>query len=209
MGWRRFLWGFVAVLLLVTIAYFTRSVFESRRCFLQGQSAAAVGDWNSAILDFRHGVEWYAPIGSKSEQALLRLVEIGDARRTAGDEKTALFAYRSARVGALAVGHLLMPYGDTIKELNERIAHLMSEQSTSLRAREKQYAATLNNHSQRIRSPALGFAAGLFFLFWLGSLGLIATRGFKPTGQRTKGLGWYGLLSVFLLTACLCLVRIS
>ncbi len=197
--------------MLILAVVFTRIIIESRRCYDLGQAAQAKGDVNGAILHFRHALEWYAPIGSASNAALRELMSIGDERSGAGDINSALFSYRSARIGIMATRHLWVPYRDKIPKLNQRIAHLMSVQALSDSKKGKSYASRyakqLNAYKKRRPSPWRGFSAGLILLGWLCSLAVIVVKGFDKQGRPLITLRFLVPLSLLLLVAWLVLVR--
>ncbi|MCP4674148.1 MAG: hypothetical protein GY854_01230 [Deltaproteobacteria bacterium] len=170
-------------------------------------------DLSGAILHYRHALESYVPFGGAGEAAFNKLAEIGDERTAAGDIETALFAYRSARAGILATRHLWIPLEKELRGLNERIAHLMSRQvagdesgSPSVASR---YATQLDSYKERQVSPGFGFLAGLGFLLWLGSLGLVVMRGFDARGNPRASLRWLVPSTLLLLIVWLVLLWLA
>lgn len=198
--------------LLVAIL-FGRASFESYSEYALGKAASEELDWNSAIIHYRHALECYAPVGSAGRSALDRLVTIGDERAKAGDTETALFAYRSARVGIMAIRHLWIPHEDALSYLSERIAMLMSaglgsDQHANAEAAED-YLEQLEDYPQRQVNPFFGMCAGLAFVVWLAGLTALIAIGFDKNGKPLRRLRWLVPSCLFLLIGWIVLVLVA
>lgn len=192
----------VAVVLLGTV----RSIVESRRTFAWGAEAEETGDWESAVLHYRHALQWYAPFGARTAASFDRLVAIGQQREEAGDVEGALVAYRSARHAVMAVRHFTTPLEDRLRPLHDRIGTLMAVQ-TGNPADATRFTAQLNDWESRRPDPRLAAGASLAFFAWLLSLGMLAWRSFTPSGEivaRTV-IRWSGASVVSLALWLLCL----
>lgn len=192
----------VAVVLLGTI----RSIVESRRTFAWGVEAEEMGDWESAVLHYRHALQWYAPFGARTAQSFDRLVAIGQQREEAGDVEGALVAYRSARHAVMAVRHFTTPLEDRLRPLHTRIGTLMATQ-TGNPADAARFTAQLNDWESRRPDPRLAAGASLAFFAWLLSLGMLAWRSFTPGGEIVTRalLRWSGASVASLALWLICL----
>lgn len=204
----------LAFIALAALFLLLRSAVEAKRAYDRGRSALEARDFESAILHFRHAVEWNAPFVASSDDAFAALLRVGDERAAAGDVSTALFAYRSARVGALATRHFVVPHAASLPELERRIGLLMADQSTASPAdrRDKaaRHAAEFARADADLAPRATGFFAGIGFALWIASLAAIALVGFDADGRvRRRRLSWLALLSLILLAAWIGLVRLS
>ncbi len=178
----------VAAVVLGTLAIgYGRAVVESSRYARLGDAALADGDTESAVLHYRHAVQWHAPVLGAGPRAFDALVAIGDQRGAAADTVGALFAYRSARAAAMAVRHLSSPYAGQLPALHQKIGGLMAAQVAGAApgdaARAARYTAELDAYRDRQPNTLLGLLAGLLFLAWIGAMAAIAIRGFDRDGR--------------------------
>lgn len=206
--------GAVGFLLLVVALSWGRAVVESRRYARWGDEAVAAGDWESAVLHYRHALQWYAPLGSAAARSFDALVGIGAERRSAGDVEGALVAYRSARMGVMAIRHLGTPFAARLPALHRDIGALMAEQvarsgSGDAAADAARFAAQLDAWRDRRPNPALGLAASLGFVAWLASLGMLAARGFDRSGARTAEFRRWLFAAAVALVCWLSFVRLA
>jgi uncharacterized membrane protein YgdD (TMEM256/DUF423 family) len=217
-SWQRqarsfFIYAILAIGFVFAV-FFARSIFESRRYLALGNAARKSGELNTAILHYRHALEWYAPFGGACDLAVEKLITIGNAQSKKGDIQTALFAYRSARIGILATQHLWTPYSDEVPMLDKHIANLMSAQastgsSTEATQHALRFQKQLGALQIRQRNAGLAFLSGMAFFFWLGSLTVLVIYGFDQQGKPRPTLKWLAPLSILLLVAVVGLVRIA
>ncbi len=181
---------------------YVRAGTGSRREFSLGAAAESADDWESAVLHYRHSVQWHAPGLGKSDGAFAALVRVGDERADAGDVSGALVSYRSARLSVMAVRHLGTPFAADLPDLHTKIATLMAEQSGGGNVDAERYAAELNAYEDRRPNPLLSLAASAGFFGWLAALGMLAWRGFSSEGavKSKPFLTWLGVSVV-----CLCI----
>lgn len=199
----------VVILLAGVVLAWGRAVVESRRFADWGDEAVAGEDWQSAVLHYRHAVQWHAPIGSASQRAFDALIAIGDERREAGDTEGALIAYRSARFGTMATRHVWTPRAAQLPELHQTIGALMAEQ-TGDTADAERFTAQLDAWRDRAPNPVLGLLASAGFAAWLGALVVVALRGFEPDGTvRRAPLVRWSAVSVVALAFWLVCVRFA
>ena len=199
----------LALLLLAVLLAAGRAAVESHRYFGHGEASRAADDWESAVYHYRHGLQWYVPLLSRSGACFDALVDIGDARLRASDLDGALVAYRSARFGVMATRHLWTPLAGRLPDLHRRIAEGMVTQieSDDPASRSAEYRAELDAYESRRPNPWLGLLSSLGFYGWLACLGWVATRGFDREGtvrRRPFGVG----LGMSLLCLALWLVAL-
>lgn len=196
----------VALVLFGLMLLYVRAGTESRREFNLAVAAESAGDWESAVLHYRHSVQWHAPGLGRSGQAFAALVRIGDDRAAESDTSGALVAYRSARFSAMATRHLTTPFFADLPDLHSKIAVLMSEQSGGGAADAERYAEELNAYETRRPSPLLSLLASTGFFGWLLSLALAAWRGFSAEGaiKSRPFLSWFAASGL-----CLCVWLVS
>lgn len=200
----------VALLVFAVLLAWGRSVVESRRYHAWGVAAVEADDWESAVLHFRHALQWHAPVGGRGAQSFDALVAVGDRRRERGDIEGALVAYRSARFGVMAVRHLWTPLADRLPALHEAIGTLMAAQVAGAGAPDPavaaRFTAQLDAYEDRRPNPYLGLGASIAFVAWLAALSMLAARGFTVSGgiARASFLRWGGASLVALATWLLC-----
>ena len=189
-----------ALLLFALVLAYARAGVESRKAFAQAEAAHAEGDWESAVLHFRHAAQWHAPIIGRSGESLDALVAIGDERSDEDDLTGALVAYRSARFAIMATRHLSTPHAEVLDQLHPRISGLMAGQVEGGEEEQARFQDQLDAYEDRRPNPALALGASAGFLAWLLALGMVAWRGFEPAGRmRPKPfLGWLAAAVVFL-----------
>ena len=117
-------------------------------------------------------------------------------------------------MGILAVEHAWNPLTEYLPLLNRRIATLMSAQlpddaGANATDRNRQFETDLASFEARQRSAAPAFLAGLTFLMWLASLGLLVRYGFDRQGAPRPALKWLAPCSILLLVLFVGLVRIA
>ena len=105
-----------------------RAWLDARAEIEGADQAAAVGDVETEIEHLGRALRWRVPWSGHDEVVLDRLFALGDAAEAAGDDATALAAYREARGGLLATRVLAVPHADARAELDLRIARLMAAQ---------------------------------------------------------------------------------
>ncbi len=180
--------GLLALFLVAVLVSWGRAAVESHRYFAWGQQADAEQDWESAVLHYRHALQWYAPAFSKSASAFDALVEIGDAQAAEQNTEAALVAYRSARWGVMAIQHIGAPLADNLPPLHQKIGALMGQQGPEAgRAdRAQRYTDQLDAWRTRRPNPVIGTAASVGFMLWIAALFMLAWRGFKPDGSLDR-----------------------
>lgn len=196
----------LGLLLFAVLVAYARAGVESRQAFSAGSEAHAAGDWQSAVLHYRHSAQWHAPAISRSADAVEALVSIGDERATEGDVEGALIAYRSARFAIMATRHLTTPHAAALPELHEKIAGHMADQAGGGADVRERYRTQLDDYEGRRPNPWLAFGASAGFALWLLSLAMMAWRGFEPEGRpRPRAfLGWLASAVLFLSVWLIC-----
>ena len=196
----RVIWGvFLGIILLL----FVRNVYFSYHYFEEGEVLVRDKDLPSAILHYRHSLESFVPFGGKNKDALVRLIELGNQAEKNRDLETALFAYRSARLGILSARHLWIPYKEELTYLHKKIAFLMSVQRSGqegspekLRAR---YFSQLDSVSNQHPNSWFALLSGCALIGWLVSLfGVVRYGVDREGGIKKRGYGLV-LASILLL----------
>jgi len=196
---RRVRWGAAIALVVVALVVVTaRASVESSRSLSLGIAAESEGDAISAAYHYRHAAQWLTPFGGADDEALSRLVDLGDARNDAGDVEGALFCWRSARSAVMATRHLWTPHVDVLDGLHPRIADAMAIQRTddpdARPAHADRYRAQLDAWRDRQPSPWHAAGASLAFVAWIGALAAAGWFGLTAEGRvRRRPLGlWLG-----------------
>lgn len=112
------------VLALVSV----RVVLSAKRELEQGQQLLAAHDREGAIVHLRRAARWYAPLSPYHARALRLLWQQGEQAERAGEQESALLAYRAVRGAILATRSLYVPERALLTAANERIASLMAHQ---------------------------------------------------------------------------------
>ncbi len=214
MSTRRTVLAVSAALGLTVVLLWGRAVIDSHRDHDAGQAAQAAGDLPSAILHYRHAVQWHAPVGSTCDASLDALTAIGDAAAAQGDDELALFAWRSARAGIMATRHLWTPHADHLPGLHERIGLAMARQvadgappDASVAAG---YTAQLDDWRSRSPNPWLAAGASLGFIAWIVALVMLARRGFDADGAVVRaGFARWGAVAAALFVVWVVMVRLA
>lgn len=196
----------VGLLIFAVALAYVRAGTESRSAYRAGETADADGDWQSAVLHYRHSAQWHAPMIGRSGEALAALIEIGDDRAEVDDLDGALVAYRSARFAIMATRHLTTPHAELLPDLHAKIASHMATQVDGRGNEEARFLAQLDAYEDRRPNPMLSLGASLGFLLWLASLAMMAWRGFEPDGRpRARPfLGWLASAVAFLSIWLVC-----
>lgn len=199
---------------LTVVLLWVRAAVESHRDFDAGEAAQAAGDLPSAILHYRHAVQWHAPLGSTCEASLDALTAIGDAAAAQGDVELALFAWRSARAGVMATRHLWTPHVGHLTGLHERIGLAMARQIAGDAAPDPaeaaRFTAQLDDWRARSPNPWLAAGASLGFIGWILALIMLARRGFDADGALVRaGLVRWGSAAAALFVAWVVMVRLA
>lgn len=179
----------LAVLALTLVVAWVRAGVESHRYAGWGDDSVAAGDWESAVLHYRHALQWHAPFIGESRSAFDALVELGDELSANGDGEAALIAYRSARWGVMSIRHVRTPFAAELPALHAKIGTLMAAQTGNAEDAER-FAAELNAYPTRRPNPWLSTGASFGFMAWIAALVFLAARGFDRDGRvrRTVAL---------------------
>lgn len=197
---------FVVVAMFIALCFFYgRAVYESNRAYQAGKEALVVEEKRQAMLHFRHSIQWYIPVGSRAEASFEQLVLLGDLAMETEDLEEALFAYRSARLGIMAIRHIATPLANRLPSLHTKIGSAMSLQ-TGEPSDQERFETQLNAYPDRRPQPLLGLLASVFFIVWLGSLFSAAWFGFTNDGkiQYRNLFSWLAgsFVAMFLWVIC-------
>ena len=187
-GARPWLWVFVVSVLFLGIPY-GRALIESRAALSEGDNARDT-DVASAIVSYRHAVEWYAPLNPYSRAAVERLREIGDeAAESEEGSAVALQAYEGLRSGILLTRWLATPYAETVEEIEPLIAQLRAGDDAQVDAfangtETSRQLELLRSSRDRAPSPFWSIVSTGAFLAWI-LLTWLAIGGARTRSERT------------------------
>jgi hypothetical protein len=157
-------------------------------------AARAAGDEHDEVIHLGRALRWRLPGASTDEIAIARLLEIGE---TTQDRAHALVAYREIRSALLGSRALDVPHADVLRDVDERIATLMSEGDAAAQARRH---AELRIASQSSRLPR-AIAAATWIAWVLASTAFLL-RGIDARGRLVPGTGTrWGLAAIVLLVS--------
>lgn len=202
----------VPLLVLAFMLSWGRAVIESHRYFSWGETAQSEQDWESAVIHYRHALQWHAPILSRSEAAFDALVVLGDQLAAEDDTEAALVAYRSARAGVMSIRHVRVPFVDRLPALHQKIGALMAAQggNPGREARELAFTEQLDAWRDRQPNPLVASLASLMFIGWIVALFWLAAKGFRRDGSVDGVRFARGVVGVAVcLITWLCLVRLA
>lgn len=118
----------VVVVLAVLGPLLGRAAWEGQGALDQAGRAAAEGRIDREIMQLGRAARWRVPIAGHDEQALARLMAIAEEAEGAGEEQTAIAAYREARGALLASRAWGVADPAVLDAANRGIARLMAAQ---------------------------------------------------------------------------------
>jgi hypothetical protein len=194
-----------------------RVAWEGRAELSRAEAARELEDLELEIEHLGRAARWRAPVLGHDEQAIARLVEIGEEREATGEDGTsdALVAYREARGSLLATRSWGVPQPELFDDLNHRIARLMAEQ-------ERRFGTDVGGEGDPEAyhygllgevpggDPIRGNLAALAFVAWIGAAVGFVLRGIDEDGKlRAKAAVRWGSAFVVLLGAWALLLRMA
>jgi hypothetical protein len=194
---RAALWCFLGIALGMVATSWFRTASLSWSELRAGRVCEAQGDLPCAALRYRHALELHAPFFSASREGLAGLEKLGHKAAASGDVEGALVAYRSARVGILALRHTWQPFAEALPGLEDSIARLAVSP-----AQVEEHARQLRVARGALPSRAGVVGISLLLVGFLGFAGWGAASRAKPR-RRAVLVG----ISVLCLIACLWLVQ--
>lgn len=214
-------WRPLAMVVIAVVAIggplWVRAVWDGTMALAAADEAERQGQTDRAIYDLGRALRWRAPLSSHDDEALARLLTIGESAQAQGAEgrDTALAAYREVRRGLLATRAFGIPHRSRWEHANEQIAALMAEQRTGmgLLATTEQDAAVAER--ERLSEPpgpktAPAHLASLAFLTWLVAVGAFVTRGIDARGRlRPRAALRWGMAAIASLVAWTVLLALS
>lgn len=182
-----------------------RAMVDARAEMELADEAAGAGDVDAEIEHLGRALRWRVPLSTHDEVALDRLFAIGEAAEDAGDDVTALTAYREARGALLATRVFTVPHADARDELELRIARLMAAQELRF-GTDTSHGGDLEAHHLALLSetpgpnPVRATIAATTFVAWVLTSLAVLLRGIDATGRvRKRPAVLWGLASI----ACL------
>ncbi|HET6582677.1 MAG TPA: hypothetical protein VFG69_04505 [Nannocystaceae bacterium] len=182
-----------------------RAMIDARAELQLADEASAAGDGDAEIEHLGRALRWRVPFATHDEVALDRLFAIGEAAEKAGDELSALAAYREARGALLATRVLDVPHADARTELEARIAGVMAAQELRY-GTDTSHGGDLEAHHLALLqatpgpSPVRATIAATTFVAWVVASLAVLLRGIDGTGRvRKRPAVLWGLASI----ACL------
>ena len=166
-------------------------------------AARAAGDEDDEIIHLGRALRWRLPGASTDEIAIARLLEIGEAE-TDIDPARALIAYREIRSALLGSRSLDVPHADVLRDVDGRIAALMSTDDAEVAAR----TAELREASEASRTGTT--IAALAWIAWVVVSAQFLLRGIDARGRLVPGVGTrWGLAALVMLVAWLVAWRVA
>jgi hypothetical protein len=197
----------LGVLLLLLAVLAARLLLGARKELVSAKVAEASGDRESQTRHLRRAMAYYLPGNPWVRQARDELLAIARRAEAAGDQATARDALLGLRSSILSLRGLFHPYAESLREVNVRLARLMTlppERAKELETKDGQ--ARLLERLEQPPEPR-PFWAGLglfgFFLWTLGALTLIL-RALRPDASILWQRFWplAGVIVIGLVLFC-------
>jgi hypothetical protein len=173
----------LAVAAVISAVLAVRVLISSHAELTEADRLREAGEVDAAIPRYRRAAAWYVPGNPYREEALARLVGIGQAAEDEGDVERALAAWRGVRAAVMTARSAIGPRDRRLSEADARLAELMSrvpptsaDAELSAAARRARFARELAADPRP--SPLWSLAVLLGFATWVLSLTVIALRGF-------------------------------
>lgn len=171
----------LGIALVVLTVLSVKVVLSSQAELDQAVRAEGAGHLEVAITHYRRAARWYLPIQPSADQALDRLMAIGEEAEGRGDRVLALASYRSAHAAIMSTRSLWVPDRERLHRADERIAHLMATgevPSMDARLAEADREALYLEMLEEDRDPTAGWAllALVGFAAWLVGAWGVFTR---------------------------------
>lgn len=211
---RRTLW-IVLLALAMVVPLAVRVSWEGRAELEAADQAREQAQVEREILHLGRAARWRLPLADHHQQALERLLELGDEHELRGDDgvQIALSAYREARGAILATRSLGVPDPELFQELNWRIARLMA-------AQERAFGIDLSGTGEQeawhyalleqVPGPDahMGTAMAIAFVSWVAATVGFMLRAIDARGHvRARAAIHWGGASLVLLVAWMVLLR--
>ena len=118
----------VALCLAAMLPLVVRTIWEGRAELVEADRAALEGRPQEEIIHLGRAARWRMPLARHDDEALARLMVLGETHEKVGKRELALDAYRETRRAIYATRGFSIPHPETLKRANARIATLMAEQ---------------------------------------------------------------------------------
>lgn len=191
-----------AVAILALGALVVRVSCEASAEIELAAAARAAGDEHDEVIHLGRALRWRLPGASTDEAAIARLLEIGESSQ---DPAQALVAYREIRSALLGSRALDVPHADVLRDVDERIATLMSADDAD--------AVAVRHAELRVASESSRVGRAIAALTWiawvLASAGFLL-RGIDARGRLVPVAGTrWGLAAITLLVAWMVAWRVA
>jgi hypothetical protein len=169
----------LGVVLVVVLVLSVKVVSSSRAELREADLSRSEGAMEAAVTHYRRAARWYLPVQPYADQALDRLLEIGEDAEARGDRALALAAYRGIHGALMSSRSLWVPDRARLHDVDGRIAALMARADVppvDAHLSEDDRAELYLSMLEEDRDPVLGWSLlALFGLFtWiLGAYGVL------------------------------------
>lgn len=179
----------IAIAVGVIVAAVTfRVVAAGEREIALSTAALRAGDPHEAALRARRAAGYYAPGAPHVRVAYERLLALAAKAESAGDLKTALFAWQGVRTAALETRWIVTPHEADLERANAAIARLEAGQQRPPGTRTEPAAVIERAELEalaRDEAPHVPWVIALVigFIAWTAGAVMIVRRGVTSTGQ--------------------------
>lgn len=182
----------IGVVLVVILVLSVKVLGSSRAELREADRARQSGELEIAVSHYRRAARWYLPIQPFADEALDRLLEIGDEAEASGDRVLALASFRSVRAAIMSSRSAWIPDGERLARADARIAALMASgevPAVDAALSEDERAALYLAMLEEDRDPVLGWAllALLGFFSWVAGAYLVFTRALDQDDHFVDG----------------------
>ena len=182
----------VGVVLVVILVLSVKVLGSSRAELREADRARASGALEVAVNHYRRAARWYLPIQPFADEALDRLLEIGDEAEEREDRVLALASFRSVHAAIMSSRSAWIPDAERLERADARIAALMASgevPAVDAGLAEDERAALYLSMLEEDRDPALGWAllALLGFFSWVVGAYLVFTRALDQDDHFVDG----------------------
>jgi hypothetical protein len=201
----------VATIALVALGALVwgRVAFESRSELAAANAYWHDGELAHAVEHYRRAIRWSFPLSRHTEEAVSALESIAKQLEADGDVKGALFAWRSLSGGLAAARSLYAGSSPARENANDQIARLAATDRSAAIDANLTVDQLASDHRRLLSAkvspdPWWGTLLLLGMATWVGSLVIMATRGFDSAGRfcwaTARGPLWGALVGFFSLT---------
>jgi hypothetical protein len=186
-----------------------RVASESRSELVAANAYRHDGELAGAVEHYRRAIRWSFPLSRHTDEAVSALESIAEQLEADGDVEGALLAWRSLSGGLAATRFLYAGSNPARENANDHIARLAATDRTAAIDANLTVDQLASDHRRLLSAevspdPWWGTLLLLGMATWVGSLVIMATRGFDSAGRfrwaTARGPLWGALVGLFSLT---------